>query len=73
MNYAVKQRLRFIDFLIARYGEISRGALTDFFGISIPQASKDLSEYRKIAPGNIRYSFTAKTWLKNPEFVRVWA
>jgi len=72
VKYAVEQRLRFIDFLIDQYGHINRDALTDYFGISIPQASNDITAYLKMAPDNIRYSVSEKTYKKNPEFKRIW-
>ena len=73
MNYAVEQRLRFIDFLLSHYGTINRKALTDYFGISIPQAAKDFKDYMKIAPDNMFYSHTRKLYLKHPEFERLWS
>jgi hypothetical protein len=72
MNYAIEQRMRFIDFLLAHYGTINRSALTDFFGISVPQASKDFKDYLTIAPDNMRYSTSKKVYFKNPGFERVW-
>jgi len=72
VKYAVEQRLRFIDFLIDQYGHINRTALTDYFGISVPQASNDMAMYTKIAPDNVRYSNNEKTYKKNPEFKRIW-
>lgn len=32
MNYAVQQRLRFIDFLLYHYGRINRSVIMDYFG-----------------------------------------
>jgi hypothetical protein len=72
LKYAIEQRLRFIDFLVHHYGQINRGALTDYYGISIPQASLDIGEYLKIAPQNLVYDKTEKTYRKTPEFKRVW-
>lgn len=72
MKYAIEQRLRFLDFLFEHYGEVNRIALVDYFGISIPQATKDFKQYRNIAPDNIRYSTSDKVYRKNPEFKRVW-
>ena len=72
MRYAIEQRLRMIDFLVDNYGYVNRNMLMDYFGISIPQASKDFSMYIKMAPDNIRYSNTEKTYKKNPEFKRIW-
>jgi len=73
LKYAVEQRLRFIDFLLHQYGSINRSAVVDYFGLSVPQATKDLKDYMKIAPDNIRYSNSEKVYLANPEFKRVWA
>lgn len=73
MKYAIEQRLRFIDFLLSQYGEVNRVALVDFYGISIPQVTKDFKSYMAIAPDNARYCTSKKSYLRNPEFVRVWA
>lgn len=72
LRYAVEQRLRFIDFLIAHYGSINRGALVDYFGISTPCASLDIGEYIKRAPANIVYDKNAKTYVRAASFKRIW-
>jgi hypothetical protein len=71
MKYALEQRLRLLDFIADHFGTVRREYLCDYFGISIPQATKDIKEYMRIAPDNIRYSHTLKTYVKNPEFSRV--
>ena len=48
-NFALEQRLRFIDFLLDHYGRLNRGALVDYFGISVPQASIDIRTYQEHA------------------------
>lgn len=73
MKYAIEQRLRFIDFLVHHYGSINREALTDYYGISTPQASLDIKEYIGLAPGNLEYSTSLKRYNKSPKFVRVWS
>lgn len=72
-QYAVEQRLRLIDFLLAQYGTINRGALVDYFGISVPQASHDLKEYMAMAPGNATYSASLRQYVRASGFQRVWA
>jgi hypothetical protein len=72
IKYAVEQRLRFIDFLVSHYGTINREALTDYYGISLPQASDDIAEYKKMAPNNIMYDNTKKTYVRGALFARVW-
>ena len=73
MRYAVEQRMRFIDFLLHQYGYINRGALVDYFDISMPQASRDIQEYIKMAPENIEYSVTDKVYKRTHKFNRVYA
>lgn len=65
-------RLRFIDFLLEQYGTLNRSALCNYFGISIPQASKDIHAYLARAPGNMVYDTRAKMYLRADEFKRVW-
>lgn len=71
MKYAIEQRLRLIDFLVAHYGQINRDALTDYYGISVPQASLDIREYMKQAPANLEYDKVQKTYRKTAQFVRL--
>ena len=73
MKYAIEQRMRFLDFLFENYGKAGRRQLTDYFGISIPQATKDFKTYMKITPDNVRYNTSQKAYIRNPEFKRVWA
>lgn len=71
-TYAIEQRLRLIDFLLASYGRVGRPQLQDYFGISAPQASNDLSAYQALAPGNIRYDSTVRAYVAMPNFKRYW-
>lgn len=72
MKYAVEQRLRLIDFLLAQYGTVNRSAVMDFFGVSMPQASSDIQSYLSRAPGNAAYCMTRKTYVRSATFKRVW-
>lgn len=64
-------RLRFIDFLLARFGRVNRGDITEYFGLSIQQASLDLKAYEDLAPGNLMYDRTHKTYRPSATFKRV--
>jgi hypothetical protein len=44
-------------------GGINRSDITDRFGVSIPQASKDLTLYATKAPGNLLYDKSAKRYV----------
>ena len=68
MNYAVKQRLRLIDFLLKHHGTVGRAELTDFFGISEPQATRDIKEYSKFAPRNALYNKHNRQWVRADTF-----
>jgi hypothetical protein len=70
--YALVQRLRLIDFLLHHYGTLNRQALTDYFAISTPQASKDVQAYLRLAPANAEYDKSAKTYRRTPAFKRLW-
>jgi hypothetical protein len=72
-SYAVEQRLRMIDFLLASFGYIQRQHIADYFGISIVQASADFAKYQQIAPNNIRYNKSTRRYTVTLSFKRVYA
>lgn len=73
LSYAVEQRLRLIDFLLANYGRVGRPQLQDYFGISAPQASNDLAAYHALAPGNMEYQGSVRAYVTTARFHRHWA
>lgn len=68
LRWGVERRLEFIEFRLYWEGGINRGELTSFFGVSVPQASKDLSQYQEIAPGNMEYDKSEKRYFTSAEF-----
>lgn len=72
-RWGQERRLEFIDFRLYWDGRVNRADLTDFFGVSVPQASLDLAHYQELAPRNIVYDRTEKAYLATPEFVPVLA
>jgi hypothetical protein len=62
------RRLEFIDSRLYWDGRLNRSSLTDFFGISVPQASLDLAEYQVQAPLNTVYDRTEKAYVATSEF-----
>ena len=62
------RRLEFIDFRLFWEGRLNRSDLTTFFRISVPQASLDLAAYQEMAPGNMVYDRTQKTYVAAPTF-----
>jgi hypothetical protein len=70
-RWGQERRLEFIEFRLLWDGRINRSALVDHFGISVPQASIDLSRYAELAPANLSYDKTAKAYLIGPRFAPV--
>ena len=70
-NAAKLARLRFIDSMMDYYGWMNREHLTDFFGISVPQASKDIGDYQMEFPDNIVYNLSAKRYERSTTYRRV--
>ncbi len=68
MRWGVEQRLEFIEFRLFWEGAINRADLTEFFGVSVPQASKDLTLYQERAPGNMEYDKRGKRYVAAKRF-----
>ncbi len=67
-RWGAEQRLEFIEFRVFWEGGVNRSDITDRFGVSVPQASNDLSKYRELAPSNLVYDSSAKRYVAAPEF-----
>lgn len=70
MNTAQQARLRLIDFLLAHYGTFNRGVLMDYFGLSQPQVSLDIRAYTELAPTNLEYDRSQRTYKRSTKFAR---
>ena len=68
IRWGTEQRLEFIEFRLFWEGGVNRSDITNFFGVSVPQASKDLAQYRELAPANIHYDATEKRYVATSEF-----
>lgn len=68
MRWGVEKRLEFIEFRLFWEGGINRADIMDTFGVSVPQASKDLSLYEEKAPGNLRYDKREKRYIASETF-----
>lgn len=69
LKWGVGRRLEFIEFRLFWEGSINRSDLVETFGVSVPQASKDLTLYQERAPGNIEYDTRAKRYVAAEKFV----
>jgi hypothetical protein len=68
LRWGVERRLEFIEFRLFWEGSVNRGALMKQFGVSVNQASIDLNRYLAIAPDNMRYDKSARTYVRTPLF-----
>lgn len=69
MRWGVEQRLEFVEFRLFWEGSINRADIVNFFGVSVPQASKDLTLYQMRAPGNMEYDSRGKRYVAADKFV----
>ena len=72
MNYAVEQRLRLIDFLLAHYGSVARAEIIDYFGIGEATATRDFALYCDKAPGNALLNPQSKRYVRSDTFTRLY-
>jgi hypothetical protein len=68
VKWSQERRLQFIDFRLQWEGRINRRDVTDFFKISVPQASADISRYAELAPQNLQYDTSSRTYVATPGF-----
>lgn len=68
LRWGVEQRLEFIEFRLFWEGGINRSDLTSHFGVSVPQASNDLSQYQALAPENVAYSKSERRYVTTKNF-----
>ncbi len=68
VKWSQERRLQFIDFRLQWGGRINRRDVTDFFKISVPQASADIARYAEQAPGNLEYDTSSRTYVAAPAF-----
>ena len=68
LSWGLESRLQFIDFRLRWERRINRMDLTEHFGISVPQASLDIAKYMELAPSNLTYDRSSKTYTAAPSF-----
>ena len=67
-RWSQERRLQFIDFRLQWERRINRKDVTEFFKISVPQASADISRYVDLAPGNLEYDTSSRTYIASIGF-----
>ena len=67
-RWSQERRLEFIDFRLRWNRTVNRGELVEFFRISTQQASADLAYYSHLAPRNMEYDKSLKTYRATASF-----
>jgi WYL domain len=67
-RWSQERRLRFIDFRLQWEGRLNRKDLIEYFGVSVPQASLDISRYAELAPANLSYDLRTRSYVSTNEF-----
>lgn len=65
MNWFTEQRQAWIAETVEVFGFIRREHLMRKFGVSVAQASKDISDFKKANPGVIVYDGSKKAYVRN--------
>ena len=68
IKWEQRQRLTLLEATVFWSGEFFTNVLMDGFGISRVQASKDLTLYQSLCPGNIRYDKSLKRYVVDEAF-----
>lgn len=66
---AQQERLSYIDFRLYFLGELRRADLADRFGTALAAATRDIAQYRELAPGNLELHQASKAYRLLPTFV----
>ncbi|HXG29071.1 MAG TPA: WYL domain-containing protein [Nevskiales bacterium] len=82
MTQAQRDRLAFVELRLRFIGEIRRQDLVTRFGIQAAAATRDIAQYKALAPGNMEYDTKGKVYVRAawfrplfdfpPERVLVW-
>lgn len=65
---AQRERLAYVDFRLFFLGEVSRADISGRFDVAPAVATRDFARYRALAPDNIRFDGSSKTYRATDEF-----
>lgn len=66
MTQAQRDRLAFVELRLRFVGEIRRQDLVTRFGIQAAAATRDIAQYKELAPGNMEYDTKGKVYVRAP-------
>lgn len=68
LRWGVERRIEFIEFRLFWEGRVNRADLMDTFGVSLNQASADLTRYIGMAPDNMAYDKSIRAYVRGSNF-----
>lgn len=71
LRWGVEQRLEFIEFRLFWEGHVNRSDVMEKFGLSVNQASSDLNRYIGLAPSNMTYDKSLRTYVRDTGFTSI--
>jgi len=71
LSHAQRERLTFLEFRLYFMGEIGRPDLSARFGVAPAGATRDIAMYRELAPQNIDFDNSSKTYRISREFAPI--
>ncbi|TGD41337.1 WYL domain-containing protein [Pseudotabrizicola sediminis] len=71
LRWGVEQRLEFIEFRLFWEGHVNRSDVMEKFGLSVNQASSDLNRYIGLAPDNMTYDKSLRTYVRDTRFTPI--
>lgn len=71
LSQAQRERLTYLEFRLYFMGEIGRPDLSARFGVAPAGATRDIAMYRELAPKNIDFHNSSKTYRISSEFVPI--
>lgn len=73
LSHAARERLAFIDFSLQYFGHISRTELTQRFKTGLAASTRDFSNYKELAPGNMSLRHQDKRYYREKAFEPVFS
>lgn len=70
-SWGQERRLQFIDFRLRWERRLNRKDLIEHFGVSVPQASLDIAKYLELAPDNLSYDLSTRSYHSTNNFLPI--
>jgi len=71
LSHAQRERLTYLEFRLYFMGEVGRPDLSARFGVAPAGATRDIAMYRELAPQNIEFDNSSKTYRISSEFAPI--